>query len=549
VSCHWIASAATLALLAGYGCSLLISQDAAQCHDDADCLHFGAARCVQGGCMPADAAAPVECALNQDCASRGDFQVCRAADHRCISLLSQDCVNVHGDWANDNAIYIGLLLKLVSSQDGGADLGANPDLRNATELAFDELAQQVVGLPGGKNGKPRPLVLVECDHGKDPVRAASYLTRTVQVPAIIGGYTSGVVITVLSDVTVPDGVLFISPSATSAALSSLSTNHLFWRTVPSDALQGRVHALLLSELEPQVRAERSELSIKVAMVDKGDAYGTGLRDVTTATLTFNGKTAADNQADGDFFVRDYPNTDDPQNANYDFSAIVAAVIAFRPDVVLIFGTDEVVRLFTLLEAQWPADKPRPYLLFSDGALVQPFFDAVDALRRDGGPDDPRRRIRGTRAADPSGSAFTSFRIRLAAAFPGTDPFADTANAYDAAYVVAYGLAALGSAPITGASLATAFHRLLPPGTSFDVGPRDVGKVLTLLTGDGGLDLNGASGNLDFNTATGDVTDDIDVWCLSPDAMGGSCQTSSGEIFSASNGVLLGGFNRGNACGY
>jgi branched-chain amino acid transport system substrate-binding protein len=462
--------------------------------------------------------------------------------------LSEDCIQVHGDWTNDNAIYLGLLLKLVSTDEGGADLGANPALRDATELAFDELAQRVVGLPGTTKGEPRPLVLVECDHGQDAVRAATYLTQTIQVPAILGGYTSGVVITVLSEVTVPGGVFFISPSATSAALSSLQTNHLFWRTVPSDTLQGRVHALVLPQLETQVRAERGASSIKVAMIDKRDAYGTGLRDVTTTTLTFNGKSAADNEADGHFFVRDYPNTDDPAFASFDFSPVVRDVVSFGPDIIFIFGTDEVVGLFSLLERSWPAGTPRPYLLFSDGALVPPFFAAVDALRSDGGSADPRHRVRGTRAADPSGNVFTSFRLRLAASFPGTDPFADTANAYDAAYVVAYGLTALGDAPVTGTNLATSLPRLLT-GTLFDVGPDNIGDVFSALADGGSVNLNGASGSLDFDTDSGDVSDDIDIWCLSTGAEGGATLTSSGEIYSATQNALAGPFNVNDRCNY
>jgi branched-chain amino acid transport system substrate-binding protein len=488
-----------------------------------------------------------ECATNDDCASQGDFTIC-SSDRRCVSLLSEDCVKVRGDWRSPDAIYVGLFLKLTSQEDGGADLGANPDLRDAIELAFSELAVQVVGLPGGKNGAARPLVLVECDHTFDPIRAASYLTQTVRVPAIIGGYTSGVVIDVLQKVTVPQGVLFISPSATSAALSALPTNNLFWRTVPSDALQGRVHALLLPKVEQQIKAERGAAKIKVAMLDKGDAYGHGLRDVMTSTMTFNGETAAQNQTDGNLLVRDYPNTDDPSNAGFDFGPLVTEVTQFLPDVLVLFGTDEVARAFALVEQQWPAGVPRPYLLMSDGALVTPFFEAVDRFRGDGGADDPRRRIRGTSPANPSGATFTSYKLRFGAAYPTSDPYY-TAPAYDAAYVIAYGIAAAQGESLTGASIAKGIHRLLPPGDPIDVGPENIGATLSKLGSGGNVDLNGASGNLDFNPVTGDVTDDIDVWCVGLDSSQTAVQVSSGLVYSATKDGFVGAFNAGNACGY
>jgi branched-chain amino acid transport system substrate-binding protein len=549
---------AALALIVGAvvtACSLLIKPE--QCTGDNDCGALGASYagtvCRSGACVPggsvADAgsdAAPA-CAVNADCASTGNHAICRASDHQCVSLLSQDCIKIVGDWSNDNAIYVGLLLKLISADDAGLDLGANPDMQSAVELAFNEFAHQVVGLPGGKGGKPRPLVLVECDHTFDAVRAAAYLADTVKVPAIIGAYTSGVAISVLTNVTVPDGVLFISPSATSAALTTLATDNLFWRTIPSDALQGRVHSLVLPGLEAQVNAERGTTSIRVAMVDKGDAYGTGLRDVMTSTMTFNGKSAAANQSEGRFLLRNYPDTDDPKNANYDFSTIATEVAQFDPDIAVLFGTDEIAKVFAGIESAWPAGKPRPYYLFSDGALVQNFYDAVEARRGDGGADDPRRRIRGTYGATPSGSVFSSFQLRLASASPESDPYAGAANAYDAAYAVAYGLAAIGNQPLTGANLALAFRKLVPPGTPYDVGPNNISPVLQALQAGVGIDLRGASGSLDFNTATGDVTTDIDVWCLAPNASLTTSFSPSGQTYSATGDTLVGQFNQGNVC--
>jgi branched-chain amino acid transport system substrate-binding protein len=63
----------------------------------------------------------------------------------------------------------------------------------------------------------------------------------------MGADCSGVTTAVLKNVAIPNGILMISPSATSPALSTEPDNDLFFRTAPSDARQGEVIADLLME--------------------------------------------------------------------------------------------------------------------------------------------------------------------------------------------------------------------------------------------------------------------------------------------------------------
>jgi branched-chain amino acid transport system substrate-binding protein len=67
------------------------------------------------------------------------------------------------------------------------------------------------------------------------------------VKAIIGGDCSGVTIATLTNVAVPNGLVMISPSATSPALSTTEDNGLFFRTAPSDAREGEIAADILIE--------------------------------------------------------------------------------------------------------------------------------------------------------------------------------------------------------------------------------------------------------------------------------------------------------------
>ncbi|MCB2132824.1 MAG: ABC transporter substrate-binding protein, partial [Rhodobacteraceae bacterium] len=77
--------------------------------------------------------------------------------------------------------------------------------------------------------------------------AAERVVTTDKVAAIMGADCSGVTGAILSNVAVPNGIVMISPSATSPALSTAEDNGLFFRTAPSDARQGEVVTDILKE--------------------------------------------------------------------------------------------------------------------------------------------------------------------------------------------------------------------------------------------------------------------------------------------------------------
>jgi branched-chain amino acid transport system substrate-binding protein len=99
---------------------------------------------------------------------------------------------------------------------------------------------------------------------------AERLITSDGVSGIIGGDCSGVTGAMLANVAVPNGVVMISPSATSPALSTAEDNGLFFRTAPSDARQGVVMAEVL--LEPGITS--------VAVTYTNNDYGKGLADAS-----------------------------------------------------------------------------------------------------------------------------------------------------------------------------------------------------------------------------------------------------------------------------
>ena len=62
--------------------------------------------------------------------------------------------------------------------------------------------------------------------------------------------------------------------------------------------------------------------------------------------------------------------------------------------------------------------------------------------------------------------------------------------YDAFYIAAYAIAALGARAVTGPALARAIPRLLPPGDPVDVGPAGIYQALDALGAGKGIDLGG-----------------------------------------------------------
>jgi len=77
----------------------------------------------------------------------------------------------------------------------------------------------------------------------DAAAATAAIERLItsdNVAGVVGGDCSGVTTAALTNVAMPNGMVMISPSATSPALSTLEDNGLFFRTAPSDARQGVV---------------------------------------------------------------------------------------------------------------------------------------------------------------------------------------------------------------------------------------------------------------------------------------------------------------------
>ncbi len=143
--------------------------------------------------------------------------------------------------------------------------------------------------------------------------AAERLITSDKVNAIMGADCSGVTGAILANVAMANGVVMISPSATSPGLSTVEDNGLFFRTAPSDARQGQVVAEILGD-----HGYKS-----AAITYTNNDYGKGLADSIESNFKAAGGSVTINVAHED--------------GKGDYSAEVAALAQAGGDILVVAG--------------------------------------------------------------------------------------------------------------------------------------------------------------------------------------------------------------------
>lgn len=160
------------------------------------------------------------------------------------------------------------------------------------------------------------------------------------VSAIIGAASSGVSLAFIDQV-VGAGTILFSPANTSPAFTDYEDDGLYFRTAPSDTFQGEVLGNLLA----------SDGHQNVGMLVLNDAYGTGLRDLTTETFENAGGTVV---AAPSF---------NPGDTN--FTSQINEILAEDPDAIVLITFDEALTVVPELTAQFPGEN----LYFVDGNIA------------------------------------------------------------------------------------------------------------------------------------------------------------------------------------
>ncbi|MFV0384850.1 ABC transporter substrate-binding protein [Paracoccus sp. (in: a-proteobacteria)] len=326
----------------------------------------------------------------------------------------------------------------------------SPAMRDGAELAMKEVSDSGLLLDGST------VVPVEGDSTcADAAAATATVERLItaeKVRGIVGGMCSGETIASLENVAKPNGIVMISPSATSPALSTIDDNGLFFRTSPSDARQGEVMADII--LEHDIKS--------VAVTYTNNDYGKGLADSFAAAFAAKGGTVTVNSAHDD--------------GKADYSAEVAALAAAGGDALVVAGyVDQggsgIVRgaLDTGAFSTF---------VFPDGmigtALVENFGSEIDGSF-------------GQNPAAEGEGRDTYLKMATDAGFDGSGAF--SAESYDGAALMLMAMAAAGSSD-PSVYKEKIMDVANAPGEK--IMPGELAKAIEIINGGGDVDYVGAS---------------------------------------------------------
>ena len=340
--------------------------------------------------------------------------------------------------------------------------GPIPDL-SAVILEAELAAAAYINANGGMWGGDT-LVLASGDSGCDAkagVDAANKIVNVEQVSIIVGPICSGATIGATQAVTIPAGVVNISPSATSPAITGLDDNDLVFRVCPSDAYQGVTIAKLA----------RSMGYSKLATTYANDDYNAGLHDVFVQAFKDAGGTITGDQMH------------EANKASY--RSELATLSSGGPEALALFayynGSGITIMRQSLENSFFSK------FIGGDGMIAQEVIDEI-------GADNLGDAVFTKGTADQSSSHFKTF----AGLFDRpSDPY--TAQAWDAVMIAALALESAGSA--TRDLIAHVRSVANAPGV--EVGPGDWAKAKALLAAGKDINYQGIAGANEFD-ANGDV---------------------------------------------
>ncbi len=305
------------------------------------------------------------------------------------------------------------------------------------------------------------------DDQTDPtagVEAATKLVQTDGAQVIVGALASSVTTPIAESVTIPNSIIQISPASTSPALSELEDNGMFWRTPPSDAVQGEVLA--------QAMADEFGAEATVNTGTRNDAYGTALTGVFEEAWREGGGTIGNSVQWN------------PEAATFDSEAQQLA--RGNPDAWMIIDFPET----------WA--KVGPALVRAGGWDPSMTFTA-DGLRSDTLPEDvgseAAEGMRGTAPSSegaPAGEAFgTAWDERVT----GVDRQTFDAQAFDA--VMLAFLAALAGGDSEPQTISENLQAVSgPEGDKYTF--EELGDAIDAILAGDDIDYEGASGPIDFD---------------------------------------------------
>jgi len=282
------------------------------------------------------------------------------------------------------------------------------------------------------------------------------------VSAIIGAASSGVSFTVIDQIA-SAGVVQFSPANTSPDFTDYEDSGLYFRTAPSDLLQGEVLGNQIAE----------DGASTLGLLVLNDPYGTGLAAATRESFEAAG---------GEVVAEELFNTGDSN-----FDAQLSAIQAANPDAVAVITFDEAkVVVPALVGSGYPGNQ----LYFVDGNLSDYSADFAPGL------------IAGSKGTLPGPKLEDDFQERMDEVDPELADYSYGPESYDATMLIA--LAAYAANSTEGADIAE-YLRQVSGGTGDGEVVTDFSAGATLLSEGSQIDYDGPSGPITLDE-NGDPTE-------------------------------------------
>lgn len=325
-----------------------------------------------------------------------------------------------------------------------------PAMAASAELAMKEVSDSGK-LLGGSTVTPIRADST-CIDAAAAQAAAERLITTDKISAIMGADCSGVTGAILANVAVPNGIVMISPSATSPGLSTAEDNGLFFRTSPSDARQGEIIADVLKD-----RGIGS-----VAITYTNNDYGKGLAESIKAAVEAAGGKVTIVAAHED--------------GKADYSAEVGALASAGGDALVVAGYVDQGGS-GIIQAALDTGAFSTFML-PDGmygtVLEEKFGKSLDGSF-------------GTVPGNDSAGGATFLELAKAAGFDGTSSY--TGESYDAAALIMLAMQAANSSKSTDLA-GKVMDVANAPGEQIQ--PGELAKGLELLAAGTDIDYVGAT---------------------------------------------------------
>lgn len=338
-----------------------------------------------------------------------------------------------------------------------------------------QLAVEQINAAGGVLGKKLSLLKADdqSDNLKAPPKAAKLIDQGVV--ALIGNVQSSVTKAVLLEQAKPKGVVMVSPGSTSPDFSNpakIDHQGWFFRTVPTDALQGKAIAKRAFEAGYK----------KLGIINVDNTYGNGLAGVLKQSFEANpGCTTVQVT---------YPDEATPRSS---YNDVITPVLGQKPDAIALIAYPGAG---SQIYNDWITSGAEPQMpwLFSEALKADSFVVNV----KDAG------KIEGKTGTAPysGGANYDRFAKDYEARFripPG--PY--SVNAYDAAVLIALAMQK-GQAATREAVKANLLGVSAGSGTLVKPGLEGVKAGLALLQIGQSVNYDGASGPVDLDEH-GDVT--------------------------------------------